>query len=134
MRLLIIDDDADDRMLFIEAVKEVDEHFECITANDGQQALDLLTNDVLSLPDLIFLDISMPRLNGKKCLAELKKSERLKDIPVIIYTTSKNVEESRELKEMGAYHFISKPSNADEIYYLVSFALEEHLNAAARKK
>jgi DNA-binding NtrC family response regulator len=73
-------------------------------------------------------------LSGKKCLAEIKKDEKIKDIPVIIYTTSKNVEESRELKEMGAYHFISKPGNAEEIYYLVSFALEEHLNAAARNQ
>jgi DNA-binding NtrC family response regulator len=132
--LLIVDDDADDRMLFMEAVKEVDENFECMIAKDGQQALDLLKNDVHSLPDLIFLDISMPRLSGKKCLSEIKKDERLKNIPVIIYTTSKDVKESRELKEMGAFHFISKPSNADEIYYLVSFALEEHLNASTRNK
>jgi DNA-binding NtrC family response regulator len=134
MKLLIVDDDADDRMLFIEAVKEVDENIECMTANDGQLALELLKNAAEDLlPDLIFLDISMPRLSGKKCLSEIKKDERLKDIPVIIYTTSKNVEESKELIEMGAYHFISKPSNAEEIYYLVSFALEEQLNASGRK-
>ena len=134
MRLLIIDDDPDDRMLFIEAVKEVDENFECMTAKDGQVALELLMNPVESFPDLIFLDISMPRMSGKKCLSEIKKDERLKNIPVIIYTTSKNVEESKELKQMGALHFISKPSNADEIYYLISFALEEQLNASARNK
>jgi len=134
MSLLIVDDDADDRMLFIEAVKEVDEDIECITANDGQQALELLQNEDSSLPDLIFLDIRMPRLSGKKCLAELKKDERLKHIPVIIYTTSREVEESKELKEMGAYHFISKPSNTQEIYYLVSLAIEEHLTASRRDK
>lgn len=134
MRLVIVDDDADDRMLFIEAVKEVDENIECITANDGQEALDLLKKDVHSLPDLIFLDISMPRLSGKKCLSEIKNDERLKHIPVIIYTTSKDVEESKKLKEMGAYHFISKPSNAEEIYYLVSFALEEQLIASGKNK
>jgi DNA-binding NtrC family response regulator len=132
MRLLIVDDDADDRMLFIEAVKEIDDDIECMSANDGQQALELLRNDVHSIPDLIFLDISMPRLSGKKCLSEIKKTERLKDIPVIIYTTSKDVEESKELKKMGAFHFISKPSNPEEIYYLVSFAVEEHLHVSRR--
>jgi DNA-binding NtrC family response regulator len=128
MRILFVDDDADDRMLFMEAVKEVDENYECVTANDGRQALELLNNDVYSLPDIIFLDINMPRLSGKKCLSEIKNNERLKHIPVIIYTTSKDVEESKELKELGAYHFISKPRNAEDIYFLVSIALEEHLN------
>jgi DNA-binding NtrC family response regulator len=128
MSLMIIDDDADDRTLFIEAVKEVDEHIECVTASNGQDALDMLRNTAAILPDLIFLDIRMPRLSGQKCLLEIKKDERLKDIPVIIYTTSREVEESIELKEMGAYHFISKPGNAEEIYYLVSVAVEEYLN------
>ena len=129
LRLLLVDDDPDDRTFFIEAAREVDEHIECITANDGQKALELLRNRLSSLPDLIFLDIRMPLLNGKKCLEELKKDDTLKHIPVVIYTTSKLVEESIELKKMGAAHFISKPPNADEIYYLVSLVIEEHLAA-----
>ncbi|HTE12300.1 MAG TPA: response regulator [Chitinophagaceae bacterium] len=129
LSLLIVDDDPDDRTFFIEAAKEVDENIECITANDGQKALDLMRANLSSLPDLIFLDIRMPLLNGKKCLVEIKNDERLKHIPVIIYTTSKLVEESIELKKMGAFHFISKPGNADEIYYLVSVMIEEHLNS-----
>ena len=128
--VLIVDDDADDRKLFIEAVKEVDRHIECITANDGQQALEVLREPAGQLPDFIFLDLRMPRYNGKRCLQEIKKDERLKHIPVIIYSTSREVEESQELKAMGAVYFISKPSNPDEIYYLVSFVLEEQLNAA----
>lgn len=131
--LLIIDDDADDRNFFIEAVKEVDQQIECITANDGQQAIDLLKN-ALCLPDLIFLDLRMPRLGGKKCLLEIKNDERLKSIPVIIYTTSKRIEESKDLKEIGAVHFISKPSNPQEIYYLVSLVLEEELRLLPRNK
>jgi DNA-binding response OmpR family regulator len=120
LSLLIVDDDPDDRAFFIEAAKEIDENIDCMTANDGQKALDLLRNSLSFLPDLIFLDIRMPLLNGKKCLLEIKKDERLKHLPVIIYTTSKVVEESIELKKMGAVHFISKPANADEIYYLLS--------------
>lgn len=130
LSLLIVDDDADDIELFIEAAKEIDENIECITANNGRQALELLKNNTSSLPDFIFLDIRMPVFDGKKCLLEIKKDERLKHIPVIIYTTSKEVEESKELRKMGAVYFISKPSNAEEIYYLVSFVLEEQLNAS----
>ncbi|MGZ5134154.1 MAG: response regulator [Flavitalea sp.] len=126
--LLIVDDDADDRNLFIETVKEVDENIKCFTADDGQQALDLLKNSS-SLPDFIFLDLRMPRISGKKCLFEIKKDERLKPIPVIIYTTSNEVEESKALIEMGAVYFISKPSSPGELYYLVSFVLEEQSRA-----
>lgn len=129
LNLFIVDDDADDRRLFIEAVKEVDDKYECEEAVNGEQALEMLKNPKKPLPDLIFLDISMPRIDGKKCLIEIKKDERLKHIPVIMYTTSSDVEESRELKEMGAFHFMSKPNNPQEIYYLISFVVEQQLIA-----
>lgn len=124
-KLLIVDDDADDRQLFIEAVKDFDEDIECMSAKDGKHALDLLNDPDISLPDFIFLDLRMPRFNGKRCLLEIKKNERLKEIPVIIYTTSRELEDSKELAEMGAVHFISKPVNPEEVYYVISFALEE---------
>jgi DNA-binding NtrC family response regulator len=126
---LIVDDDADDRFLFIEAVKEIDETIECRSAINGQQALEQLRDPDLSLPDFIFLDIRMPRVDGRKCLLEIKSDVRLDKIPVIIYTTSKGVEESKELTSMGAFHFLSKPKNAEEIYYLVSFVMDEHTKA-----
>ena len=133
-KLLIVDDDADDRQLFIDAVKDFDEQIECVSAKDGKEALDLLNDLATTLPDYIFLDLRMPRFNGKKCLIEIKKSERLKQIPVIIYTTSRELEESNELKEMGAVHFISKPANPEEVYYVVSCALEERWNTSNNNK
>ena len=131
--LLIVDDDPDDKKLFIEAVKDFDPDIICNTASDGRQALELLHSGDL-LPDFIFLDLRMPRFNGKRFLLEIKKDEVLKKIPVIIYTTSREVEESKELKEIGAVYFISKPSNPEEIYYMVSFVLEEQLHASRKSK
>jgi DNA-binding NtrC family response regulator len=131
---LFVDDDADDRKLFIEAVKEIDQTIVCKTANNGEQALAVLRDSQNSLPDLIFLDIRMPRINGKKCLVEIKKDESLKHIPVIIYTTSKAVEESKELRDLGAFYFISKPTNADEIYYLISFVMDEQAKVLRSNK
>ena len=126
--LLIVDDDADDRQLFINTVHEIDDQIVCMTATDGFQALELLNKPVdTPLPDAIFLDLRMPRINGKKCLIELKKNEQLKDIPVIIYTTSTEVEDSIELTKLGAVYFISKPSNPEEMFYLISMILEEQL-------
>ena len=132
MSFFIVEDDVDDRNLFIEAVREVDASIECISANNGEQALTLLNDTENSLPDFIFLDLRMPRIDGKKCLIEIKKNERLKHIPVVIFTTSRDVEESKELKEMGAFHFISKPNNPEEIYYLISFVLDEHWSISNR--
>ena len=126
--LLIVDDDADDRQLFIDTVNEIDDQIICLTATDGFQALELLkSSSDAALPDAIFLDLRMPRINGKKCLIELKKNEQLKDIPVIIYTTSTEVEDSIELANLGAVYFISKPSNPEEMFYLISLVLEEQL-------
>jgi len=126
--LLIVDDDEDDRQLFIESAKEVDENIKCIAAGDGMEALEILQNKENKLPDYIFLDVRMPRFNGKKCLEEIRKDARLNQIPVIIYTTSREVEDSVELKKMGASHFISKPVNPEEIYYLISSVIEGKWN------
>ena len=132
LSFLIVDDDADDRELFIEAVKEVDESIQCVVADNGQKALEILRDPLFSLPDFIFLDLRMPKVSGKKCLSEIKSDLRLKHIPVVIYTTSKEVEESKELEKMGAFHFISKPNNTDEIFYLISFVLGEQASALRR--
>lgn len=123
--VLVIDDDRDDRNLFIEALIEIDDTLNCSSAENGEEALGILNDTTLTLPDFIILDLRMPRYGGKKCLQEIKKSQRLKDIPVFIYTTSKNVEESNELSKIGACHFMTKPGNVDEIYFLASFILNE---------
>jgi CheY-like chemotaxis protein len=121
--ILLVDDDPDDRKLFIEAVKQVDETISCVCAGNGQEALLYLKNEANLLPDFIFLDLRMHGLSGKKCLEEIKKDTRLYPIPVIVYTTSREVEESIELKKMGAAHFMSKPTLPDDIYYMLSVVL-----------
>lgn len=132
VRILIVDDDADDRKLFIDAIKEVDFGIKCVTAKDGREALEIL-NNAGDLPDYIFLDLRMPGYNGKNCLFEIKNDQRLKDIPVIVYTTSRELEDSAEMKSLGAAHFISKPSNPDDIYYVVAQVLEEELFRSSKK-
>jgi DNA-binding NtrC family response regulator len=123
--ILLIDDDEDDRKLFCEAVNEVDSQVKCVQVPDGRTALQYLNNTMNSLPDFIFLDLRMPGLSGEQCLKEIKQVSRLMHIPVIVYTTSHDVEESVKLKSMGASHFMSKPTSPDEIYYMVSLALGE---------
>lgn len=123
--ILIVDDDEDDKELFIESAKEVDENITCITATDGQEALRFLKDENNPLPDYIFLDLRMPRINGKQCLEEIRKDKRLRQTRVFIYTTSIDPREAIELKQNGAVHFISKPDNPTEIYYILSVVLNE---------
>jgi CheY-like chemotaxis protein len=121
--ILLVDDDEDDRKLFFEAVREVDKAIACVGAGDGSEALLYLKDLGHEVPDYIFLDLRMPGLSGHQCLIEIKKDPRLTSVPVIVYTTSKEVNESIALKKLGAAHFMSKPTSPDEVYYMVSFVL-----------
>jgi CheY-like chemotaxis protein len=127
--LFLADDDEDDKKLFIESAKQVDKQIQIFTASDGQEALNILRDKRNALPDYIFLDLRMPRISGKQCLEEIRKDERLRHIPVFIYTTSREVMDSINLKENGAVHFISKPADPAEIYYILSAVLNEKWHA-----
>jgi CheY-like chemotaxis protein len=123
--ILIIDDDADDRSLFIDAVGEISKSLHCIAANDGEEALLLLDTAGAKLPDYIFLDLNMPRLNGKQCLCEIKKRPHLFHIPVIIYSTTRRVEDVEETKKMGAVHFLTKPILFSDICHEIKGVLQK---------
>lgn len=112
---MLIDDDADDRYMFCEALYVVDHSAKCIAAQDGAEALDMLRAQETHLPDFIFLDLNMPRLNGQQCLSEIKKTRSLDHIPVIIYTTSNQQTDIDEAKTRGAACFITKPNTFDGI-------------------
>ena len=88
MFILLVDDDFDDCELFTEIVKEIDRASKVISLHDGIEALRYLNEEGAPTPDLIFLDINMPRMNGKQVLIVLRKDERFSRIPVIIYSTS----------------------------------------------
>jgi CheY-like chemotaxis protein len=116
--LMIIDDDRDDRFFFALAIKEINNLNKCFEAEQGVDALEQLKN-AKQLPDFIFLDINMPKMDGWECLKELKKNESLKYIPVIMYSTSSREEDINKAYKLGAVHFLTKPFNittlADEI-------------------
>jgi CheY-like chemotaxis protein len=125
--ILLVDDDVDDRKLFSEALMEVDKGINLVVAASGEEAL-LYLQKMSKPPDFIFLDLRMPGLSGEQCLAKIKKDPRLISVPVIIYTTSREVSDSIRLQKLGAVHFMSKPVSLDEVYYMVSFVLNEKWN------
>lgn len=123
LRILLVDDDTDDKEIFIEALNEIDKSIQCVTANDGMEALNVLDKMNARHPDFIFLDLNMPRLNGKMTLKEIKNRETLRKIPVIIYTTSKNEDDVKETRGLGASYFITKPYKFQELVAALSLII-----------
>ena len=116
--VFLIDDDADDREIFALAMAEIDPSYKCVTAKNGVEALETLNLGELK-PDCIFLDLNMPRMNGKLCLEEIKKQSRLQQIPIVIYTTSSGTRDKEQLLAMGAFAFVTKPPEIDQLISLL---------------
>ena len=109
--IFLADDDADDRMLFEDALKEAPMQTELISAGDGVQLLNLLKKENAPQPEVIFLDLNMPRKNGFECLDEIRKTPSLKNIPVVIFSTTAQLEEVNKAYEKGANRYICKPGS-----------------------
>ena len=112
--ILLIDDDNDDQEIFLTAVEELSCSVNCIALSDASDALRKLSVKAIA-PDLIFLDLNMPVMNGQQFLKEIKKNKDLKNIPVIIFSTSSNSGTIKLTKELGATDFITKPNSYDEL-------------------
>ena len=111
----IVDDDPDDQELFIEALKGLDEFCQCITAFNGQEALQKLNTDMPVPPDFIFLDLNMPLMNGRQFLSEIKKTNLVQDVPVIIYSTSTQTQDVVDTIQLGAVFFLQKPNRFEDL-------------------
>jgi CheY-like chemotaxis protein len=112
--ILLIDDDHDDQEIFLTALEHITDKVHCATIDSARDALRQLQAQQIHT-DLIFLDLNMPVMNGQQFLMELKKSEALKHLPVIIFSTSSHAQTIREAKELGALDFITKPDKFDEL-------------------
>src|SRR5688500_2317683 len=106
LNVLIVDDDEDDRALFCDALHEINSSIHCLIAQNGEEALNSLRSFRLPMPDVIFLDLNMPRLNGMDCLTELKNDTLLRDIPTVIYSTSSFERDITMAMQSGAENFI----------------------------
>lgn len=133
-KIMIVDDDEDDIDFFCEAVRNIDRSHTCVTVSNCEEALQRLRKGKTQLPDLIFLDLNMPRMNGKICLRELKKDSALKNIPVIIYTTSSHHKDKEETLKHGAAHFITKPPTFERMKAEIKEALQVVSTAGKSKE
>lgn len=117
--ILLIDDDTDDKDFFINALKIVSETVTFNWAENGLKALELLESNKV-VPELIFLDWNMPYMNGQEFLESIKKKNGLKDIPVIILSTSSHYKTITLSRDLGATDFITKPNNFGDLVEILS--------------
>ena len=112
--LLLIDDDSDDREIFTWVIKNIDPSLVIDSAIDGVEALDKLKDDHYH-PDLIFLDLNMPRMHGLDCLKHIREVNRLSGCPVIVYSTSSNPQDMNKSRMAGASDYIAKPVDTEQL-------------------
>lgn len=124
--ILLVDDDIDDQELFGEAMSIVDSTAVCHFASDGEEGLQLLEESAKDV-QLIFLDLNMPKMNGKQFLEIIKQHEAMQKIPVVIFTTSLREKDGIETAALGASHFMTKPSSFGELVKQLEGVLEKAL-------
>jgi two-component system response regulator len=111
-KVLIVDDDPDDRMIILETLKNCDASVECYELQHGNGVLDYMNATFTdTLPSFILLDLNMPGKNGKQVLKELKSDSKYIGIPIIIFTTTSSAKERQESYFLGANCFVTKPHN-----------------------
>ena len=117
--IFLAEDDTDDCLFFKEALKEFSKSTELTVVHDGEELMQLLTNETTKLPDVLFLDLNMPRKNGFECLSEIKCDNTLKQLTVIIYSTSFHNKIAAGLYDTGASYYISKPFEISKLKKVV---------------
>ena len=115
LHILLADDDDDDRLFFKDAIGEVKVKTVVNMVNDGVELMDYLNNAETRLPNLIFLDLNMPRKDGMECLKEIRSNHKLKDLSIAIYSTSGLEKDIEETFVRGANIYIKKPNDFEEL-------------------
>ena len=110
LNILLADDDTDDCFFFEKALKEIPIDTHLTVINNGEKMMNYLFEHEEHLPDVLFLDLNMPRKNGFECITELKLSQKLNQLPVVVFSTSFEQEVVKRLYQNGAQHFIRKPA------------------------
>jgi len=117
--VFIVDDDEDDRESIKDAFLANKHHYDYVFMKNGDQLLDhLIANPVPHQDSLILLDLNMPGKNGRDILKEIKSTENLKPIPVIVLTTSSSEKDKKTSYELGANCFVTKPDTYGDLVHI----------------
>ena|SRR5687767_8898046 len=137
LHILLADDDRDDRFFFNKVLEILPVKTQLTTVEDGEKLMSYLSENSKNLPDVLFLDLNMPRKNGSECLLEIKQSEKLKSLPVIIYSTSMNEDVADLLYNNGAHYYIRKEDMVKLqkiLHHVLTLLVENKFSRPSRAK
>lgn len=123
LNILLADDDTDDCNFFKDALESLPLNTKLTIVNDGEDLMNYLLQNTDHPPHVLFLDINMPRKNGFECLSEIKHDAKLKDLPVVMFSTTNEQDKINILFNTGADVYIRKPSNFSELVQVLHHAL-----------
>lgn len=109
--ILLAEDDEDDRLFFKEALEEIKVKTNISFVTDGAKLMDYLNQTGIRLPNVVFLDLNMPVKSGMECLIEIRRNNLLKDLAIVIYSTSSSEEDIEDAFVNGANIYIKKPND-----------------------
>ncbi|HEY0040568.1 MAG TPA: response regulator [Flavisolibacter sp.] len=109
--VLLADDDEDDRFVFRDVIYEINPKIHMEIVSGGIQLMKLLEHFA---PDLLFLDLEMPFKNGLECLIEIRENEKLKDLPIVVFSSTSRPANIQTAYEMGAHLFLIKEASFDQ--------------------
>lgn len=139
LAILLVDDDSNDRFMIQKAVEKSRIEARMQVAEDGQDALDYLRGEGRYAdakdrvrPDLILLDLNMPRMGGLDMLKALRNDPKLSDLPVVVLTTSEAESDILRTYDLGANWFLTKPATVESLTEIVKF-LANHWKAIAEQ-
>lgn len=124
LNIVLVDDDEDDRQFFAEALQSLEINSKLVLLTDGQKCIDYLSEPIVILPDLIFLDLNMPIMDGVECLEVIRRQPNLKKIVVAIYSTSSSSKDIEDTFEKGANVYITKPNSFKDLKNTLKQVLE----------
>jgi len=127
---LVIEDDPDDQEFFQIAVEKIGYQVECSFIDDCTKALELLEKTDF-LPDFIFVDVNMPKMNGLECLEKIKTIGRLTQVPVYLYSTSSEKNIADRCLALGGSGLIKKETSIAAIRDKLRCTFEKHLHSAS---
>ena len=123
VHVLLAEDDEDDRLFFKEAIEQVKMKTFVTMVNDGEQLMEYLLQAEVSMPNVVFLDLNMPKKSGIECLEEIRNNPALRDLTVAIYSTSASEKDIEETFIKGANIYIKKPNDFSLLKKIISEVL-----------
>jgi CheY-like chemotaxis protein len=132
--IFLAEDDDDDCMIFLEALRALDYQNQIVVSRDGDELMQNLSTRTPPLPDVLFLDINMPGKDGFDCLRDIKNIEELNSMPIVVLSTSNEIRDITLAYRLGAHYYMPKPHLFSKFIERLGKVLQQDLSSRPSKQ